>query len=182
MWRNEGCQVSIPRTRTEDPGHMGGCPDLYVANACACSALATNTHSQQQQHIRVIGSSIAHACQAAIVHAVRKWAASPRDAYRGSWYAASRPGVGLFCPVLTSVLLSFYQQQLYTAVQPGGELLVGRLVAKRFGSYPELFRGKVGYYAPRLCPQAWDVFSVPFDSLLWCMLWQYVIRICLGFM
>ncbi|KAL3155833.1 hypothetical protein ABBQ32_012843 [Trebouxia sp. C0010 RCD-2024] len=36
----------------------------------------------------------------------------------------------------------------------GGEALVGRLVAKRFGSYPALFKGKVGYYAPRLCPQA----------------------------
>ena len=46
------------------------------------------------------------------------------------------------------------QQQLFSAGQAGGEALVGRLVAKRFGSYPELFRGKVGYYAPRLCPQA----------------------------
>ena len=48
------------------------------------------------------------------------------------------------------------------AGQAGGEALVGRLVAKRFGSYPELFKGKVGYYAPRLCPQA----CVPFVNTL----------------
>ena len=36
----------------------------------------------------------------------------------------------------------------------GGEALVGRAVAKRFGPSRELFRGKVGYYAPRLCPKA----------------------------
>lgn len=36
----------------------------------------------------------------------------------------------------------------------GGEALVGRAVAKRFGPSQELFRGKVGYYAPRLCPKA----------------------------
>ena len=40
------------------------------------------------------------------------------------------------------------------AGQVGGEALVGCLVAKRFGNHPELFRGKVGYYAPRLCPKA----------------------------
>ena len=36
----------------------------------------------------------------------------------------------------------------------GGETFVGRLVAKRFGSYPEPFPGRVGYFAPRLCPAA----------------------------
>ena len=56
--------------------------------------------------------------------------------------------------VLTCPLLSFCQQQHSSAGQAGGEALVGRLVAKRFGSFPKLFRGKIGYYAPRLCPQA----------------------------
>jgi len=36
----------------------------------------------------------------------------------------------------------------------GGEALVGRLVAKRFGSHPVFFPGRVGYLAPMLCPQA----------------------------
>ncbi|KAL0037884.1 hypothetical protein WJX79_003856 [Trebouxia sp. C0005] len=36
----------------------------------------------------------------------------------------------------------------------GGEALVGRLVAKRFGSHPVFFPGRVNYFAPMLCPQA----------------------------
>ena len=36
----------------------------------------------------------------------------------------------------------------------GGEALVGRAVAKQFGNFPKPFQGKVGYYAPRLCPRA----------------------------
>ena len=43
---------------------------------------------------------------------------------------------------------------LWAGAARGGEALVGRAVAKRFGAANELFKGKVGYYAPRLCPKA----------------------------
>lgn len=50
--------------------------------------------------------------------------------------------------------MSFNLCVLLAGAARGGEALVGRAVAKRFGAANELFKGKVGYYAPRLCPKA----------------------------